>query len=220
MMWKKYINRDNEIFNFQDYDELLEKIKECDDKYNNYRFPIKAMNIYVDDERLKNIEVLDTPGVNDSNFVRKYTIDKCFKYVDIIFFISQAAIFLDNLDVSLISNQIPVESAGNVFLVASKYDNVIIDEGWKFKSLVETDKYIKSRLTNRVRKYVLNYVSNSTPIFMSAMANNLALKKKDKYTDEENYIIKQLNDLWDGFIFNKEKLMFIGNFENVKKQNK
>lgn len=59
---EKYINRDNEIFNFQDYDELLEKIKECDDKYNNYRFPIKAMNIYVDDERLKNIEVLDTPG--------------------------------------------------------------------------------------------------------------------------------------------------------------
>ncbi|OOM16247.1 dynamin family protein [Clostridium saccharobutylicum] len=212
----KYINRDNEIFDFQNYDELLEKIKECEDKYNNYRFPIKAMNIYIDDERLKNIEVLDTPGVNDSNFVRKYTIDKCFKYVDIIFFISQAAIFLDDLDVSLISNQIPVESAGNVFLVASKYDNVIIDEGWKFKSLVETDKYIKSRLTNRSRKCVLNYVSNSTPIFMSAMANNLALKEEDKYTDEENYIIKQLNDLWDGFIFNKEKLMFIGNFENIK----
>lgn len=213
---EKYINRDNEIFDFQNYDELLEKIKECDDRYNNYRFPIKAMNIYMDDERLKNIEILDTPGVNDSNFVRKYTIDKCFKYVDIIFFISQAAIFLDNLDLNLILNQIPVESAGSVFLVASKYDNVIIDEGWKFKSLVETDKYIKSRLTNRVRKYVLNYISNSTPIFMSAMANNLALKEKDNYTDEENYIIKQLNDLWDGFIFNKEKLMFIGNFENIK----
>lgn len=46
------------------------------------------MNIYIDDERFKNIEVFDILGVNDLNFVRKYIIDKCFKYVDIIFFIS------------------------------------------------------------------------------------------------------------------------------------
>lgn len=213
---EKYINKDNEIINFQNYDELLEKLVECDNKYHNYRFPIKAINIYIDDVRIKNIEILDTPGVNDSNLIRKYTIDKCFKYVDVIFFLSQTSIFLDKLDVDLISNQIPMESASNVFLVASKYDTVIIDEGWKFKSLFETDEYIKLRLINRVKKYVSRYISNSTPIFMSSMANNLALKKKDKYNEEENYVINQLNNLWDSCIFDDEKLMFIGNFEDIK----
>lgn len=213
---EKYINRDNEIIKFQNYDELLEKLIECDNRYYNYRFPIKAINIYIDDVRLKNIEIMDTPGVNDSNLIRKYTIDKCFKYVDVIFFLSQSAIFLDSLDVELISNQIPSESASNVFLIASKYDNVIIDEGWKFKSLVETDEYIKSRLVNRVEKYVSKYIRNSKPIFMSAMANNLALKEKDNYDEEENYMMNQLNNLWDEFIFNEEKLMFIGNFQDIK----
>lgn len=213
---KTFINKNNEIITFQNYEELLDKIVEYDSKYYNYTFPIKAINIYIDDIRLKNIEIIDTPGVNDSDLIRKYTIDKCLKYVDVIFFLSQASIFLDNLDVDLILNQIPMESASNVFLIASKYDTAVIDEGWKFKNLSETDEYIKLRLANRAKKYVSRYISNSRPIFMSSMANNLALKKKDKYNEEENYIIDQLDNLWDGCIFNREKLMFISNFEDIK----
>lgn len=213
---KTYINKNNEIISFENYEDLLDKITQHNNKYYNYTFPIKAINIYIDDVRLKNIEIIDTPGVNDSDLIRKYTIDKCLKYVDVIFFLSQASIFLDNLDVCLILNQIPMESASNVFLIASKYDNAIIDEGWKFKNLAETDEHIRGRLTNRARKYVSGYISNSTPIFMSSMANNLALKKKDKYNEEESYIIDQLNNLWHGTMLDREKLMSISNFDDIK----
>lgn len=213
---KRYINRNNEIISFQNYEELLDKIIKYDNKYYNYTFPVKAINIYIDDIRLKNIEIIDTPGVNDSDLIRKYTIDKCLKYVDVIFFLSQASVFLDNLDVHLILNQIPRESASNVFLIASKYDNALIDEGWKFGNLFETDEHIRLKLAKRAVKYVSRYISNSRPIFISSMANNLALKEKEKYNEEENYVISQLDNLWNEFIFDKEKLMFIANFEDIK----
>ncbi|MEG0222995.1 MAG: dynamin family protein [Comamonas sp.] len=83
----------------------------------------KCMSIYLPLEALKNLEVVDTPGVNDPIISReKRTFDELHK-CHAVFVVSPSGQFLNQQDLNLMQRLVKQDGVEEVFLVASQIDS-------------------------------------------------------------------------------------------------
>lgn len=83
----------------------------------------KCMSIYLPLEALKNLEVVDTPGVNDPIVSReKRTFDELHK-CHAVFVVSPSGQFLNQQDLNLMQRLVKQDGVEEVFLVASQIDS-------------------------------------------------------------------------------------------------
>lgn len=70
----------------------------------------KAVYLYVNEPRLMDLEIVDTPGLNDPVPARAERTREMLKTTDVAFFLSQTGgSFFDNNDVELLVSQLPSE---------------------------------------------------------------------------------------------------------------
>ena len=76
---------------------------------------------------LKDIEVVDTPGLNDPILSRSETTKKFLINCDVVFLLSYAGQFLSNEDIQFLTRTLPSEGIRKAILVGSKFDSGILD---------------------------------------------------------------------------------------------
>ncbi|HFU75955.1 MAG TPA: hypothetical protein ENK66_06885 [Arcobacter sp.] len=82
----------------------------------------KSVHIKIPQENLKNIQIVDTPGVNDPVVSREERTRELLKFCDVVFIVSPAGQFMSNEDLELMDRITSKEGIRELFVVASKCD--------------------------------------------------------------------------------------------------
>jgi DNA-binding protein Fis len=174
---REWLSKGKEIIEFESYDALIGKLNDFVGENGKYTALVKAVVLYLDREELKEISIVDTPGLNDPIISRTIRTKEFIEVCDVVFFLSQATSFLDKSDWALLSTQLPQKGSKQLVLIASKYDSAIrdilrqkevgddvfdnpINNENETDSIPEAKKKTTQKLNDRAKNQVMLYVQD------------------------------------------------------------
>ncbi len=155
--------------------ELLQFVG-ANGKYMPYT---KAVQIYLNNPNLKDLEVIDTPGVNDPIVSREERTKALLKDCDVVFIISPSSQFLTDSDMSLFDRVSNKEGLQEIYFVASQIDSALNSSSEVEKSnhhlptaLANAQKALSSQLDDIMEALIKAY-PNQQEIFEKAKKNGV-----------------------------------------------
>ncbi len=122
-----------ESVSFSDIKDLQNILEKYVGANGDFTAVVKDLTIYLSDERLKDVMIVDTPGVNDPVVSRETRTQEFLASCHGVFFLSSSSRFLDAQDINFMNNRIAEQGIGTILLLASKYDSVLQDLGFQYK---------------------------------------------------------------------------------------
>ena len=110
----------SETFSFSSYAELNRKLDESVGDTGILTPIVKYVTLGLSLERLENLSVIDTPGLNDPVYSRTEKNRRFIELCDAAFFLSRCGSFLDQNDLALLTMYLPGKGLGSLTLIASQ----------------------------------------------------------------------------------------------------
>ncbi len=190
---------------------------------------VKAVTLKMNLPELENISLVDTPGLNDPVPSRRVMTQRFLEHCDAAFFLSPAAYFLDSNDIALVSSQLPQKGTKRLLLIASQFDNALMDTLKEGEDIEQAEERLKNALEDRARKCVGIMAKNlasfdcskqiidvvnqcQQPYFVSVVAHHMSLTLKKNYNELEKLVDERLSR---HVKLTKKKLAQISGFESV-----
>ena len=195
-----------------------------------------ATTIYLNDERLKGYEIVDTPGTNDPVIFRGARTSASLGSTDAVIAVSPASQFFQQSDLELLSDLLPRKGINNFVLVASQYDRTVgevedeIDEDLEpADRIAEAARHVASQLATNYRKRITaiadaaaktgegdrwSKLVGATPTCVSALAYSLS-RHWDGLSADERQDLAKLNELIEGYEFPDSRAL--EKFSNIGK---
>ncbi|GAA7833839.1 hypothetical protein HpMS158_11310 [Helicobacter pylori] len=162
-------------------EELNQKLLQfvgADGKYMPYT---KAVQISLNNPNLKDLEVIDTPGVNDPIASREERTKALLKDCDVVFIVSLSNQFLTDSDMDLFDRVSNKEGLQEIYFVASQADSAVLSMSEVEKSnhhlptaLESAQKALSSQLNSIMGALIENY-PNQREVFEKAIKNGVIL---------------------------------------------
>ncbi len=226
----------------QELNQKLLQFVGADGKYMPYT---KAVQISLNNPNLKDLEVIDTPGVNDPIVSREERTKALLKDYDVVFIVSPSGQFLTDSDMGLFDRVSNKEGLQEIYFVASQADSAVLSMSEVEKSnhhlptaLENAQKALSSQLNNIMEKLIENY-PNQREIFEKAIKNGVILAsgvcfsmykdfnnqaswERNQKTEEYHNALRNLRDFYpDAFSSDdksKESLLFLSNMGAIKER--
>ncbi len=226
-------------------EELNQKLLQfvgADGKFMPYT---KAVQISLNNPNLKDLEVIDTPGINDPIASREERTKALLKDCDVVFIVSPSNQFLTDSDMSLFDRVSNKEGLQEIYFVASQADSAVLSMSEVEKSnqhlptaFENAQKSLSSQLNNIMGKLIQNY-PNQREIFEKAIKNGVILTsgacfsmykdfknqaswERNQKTEEYHNALQNLKDAYpDAFNSvdkSKESLLFLSNMGAIKER--
>lgn len=209
--------------NFASADELMERLDDYVGENGRYTALVKSATICVNNPDLRDISVIDTPGLNDAIVSRTDATRKFLRLCDVVFFLSRASQFLDKNDMRLLTSQLPQNGVKKIVMICSRFDDGLMDTIYDFDSIEEAIDDTKKRLSSSARRIfgnpnidpALSSITNACkePIFISSMCYNMSKKDESVFDKQESNVFGNINENDD---VTAEVLKKIGNIEAVQ----
>jgi len=193
----------------------------------------KSLDIYLNFESLKNIEVIDTPGVNDPILSRAYITDKFLKKCDVAFLLSYAGQFLGKMDTKFLLDSLPNEGITNIVVIGSKFDSCLIDyinDNKNDYNLIKIVRELYNNLLSYGKDMILKMIMNDKNRkeefkkilrenikieFISSLFYSLGKKNENEYDEDEKHIYEIFKKKFPDFT-NKEQFIDFSNILRIK----
>ncbi|WQV80820.1 dynamin-like GTPase family protein [Helicobacter pylori] len=226
----------------QDLNQKLLQFVDANGKYMPYT---KAVQISLNNPNLKDLEVIDTPGVNDPIASREERTKALLKDCDVVFIVSPSGQFLTDSDMSLFDRVSHKEGLQEIYFVASQADSAVLSMSEVEKSnqhlptaLENAQKSLSSQLNNIMEKLIENY-PNQREVFEKAIKNGVILTsgvcfsmhkdfsnqaswERSQKTEEYHNALRNLKDSYpDAFSSDdksKESLLFLSNMGAIEER--
>ncbi|WP_086298043.1 dynamin family protein [Campylobacter devanensis] len=153
---------EKEILTCSSYDELNEKLKDYIGSSGKYTPFTKSITLKLNEEMLKDVKIIDTPGVNDPIVSREDRTKALIAKCDVVFLVSPAGQFLDDVDLELLSNVNEKNGIKEFHIVASQFDlqlsapeiigNGVLDEAIQ-RALTPLSRQQKTVFENKKSSY-------------------------------------------------------------------
>jgi GTPase SAR1 family protein len=111
-----------EADNFADLKSKLEAFVGASGKYTAFT---KSVEITTNNPALKDVCIVDTPGINDPVKSREARTEQYLSKCDVVFIVSQAGQFMSEQDLELMDRLSTREGVRELFLAASMADNIL-----------------------------------------------------------------------------------------------
>ncbi len=205
----------------------------------------KAVQISLNNPNLKDLEVIDTPGVNDPIASREERTKALLKDCDVVFIVSPSNQFLTDSDMDLFDRVSNKEGLQEIYFVASQADSAVLSMSEVEKSgqhlptaFENAQKALSSQLNNIMGKLIENY-PNQREIFEKAIKNGVILAsgvcfsmykdfnnqaswERNQKTEEYHNALRNLRDFYpDAFSSDdksKESLLFLSNMSAIEER--
>ncbi|PDX53842.1 GTPase [Helicobacter pylori] len=224
-------------------EELNQKLLQFVGANGKYMPYTKAVQISLNNPNLKDLEVIDTPGVNDPIASREEHTKALLKDCDVVFIISPSNQFLTDSDMDLFDRVSNKEGLQEIYFVASQADSAVLSMSEVEKSnqhlptaFENAQKALSSQLNNIMGKLIENY-PNQREIFEKAIKNGVILASgvcfsmyKDfknqasweSKTEEYHNALRNLRDFYpDAFSSDdksKESLLLLSNMGAIEER--
>ncbi|WRF39401.1 dynamin family protein [Helicobacter pylori] len=176
-------------------EELNQKLYQFVGKEGKFMPYTKAVQISLNNPNLKDLEIIDTPGVNDPIVSREACTKDLLKECDVVFIISPSNQFLTDSDMDLFERVSKKEGIQEIYFVASQADSAVCAPSEVENSrhhlptaLTNLQKSLSSSLNNTMKVLIQNY-PHQQEIFESAIKNGVILTSGicySMYQDFEN----------------------------------
>ncbi|WQX89217.1 dynamin family protein [Helicobacter pylori] len=225
--------------------ELNQKLLQFVGADGKYMPCTKAVQISLNNPNLKDLEVIDTPGVNDPIASREERTKALLKDCDVVFIISPSNQFLTDSDMSLFDRVSHKEGLQEIYFVASQADSAVgsMSEVEKSNQHLPTafenaQKSLSSQLNSIMGKLIENY-PNQRKIFEKAIKNGVILTsgicfsmhkdfnnqaswERNQKTEEYHNALRNLKDFYpdafDSDDKSKESLLFLSNMSAIEER--
>ncbi|EKE79807.1 dynamin-like GTPase family protein [Helicobacter pylori] len=226
----------------QELNQKLLQFVGADGKYMPYT---KVVGISLNNPNLKDLEVIDTPGVNDPIASREERTKALLKDCDVVFIVSPSNQFLTDSDMSLFDRVSNKEGLQEIYFVASQADSAALSMSEIEKSgqhlptaLENAQKSLSSQLNNIMGKLIENY-PNQREVFEKAIKNGVILAsgvcfsmhkdfnnqvswERNQKTEEYHNALRNLRDAYpDAFSSDdksRESLLFLSNMGAIEER--
>ncbi|GAA7248333.1 hypothetical protein HpBGD82_09870 [Helicobacter pylori] len=226
----------------QELNQKLLQFVGADGKYMPYT---KAVQISLNNPNLKDLEVIDTPGVNDPIASREERTKALLKDCDVVFIVSPSGQFLTDSDMSLFDRVSNKEGLQEIYFVASQADSAVLSMSEVEKSnqhlptaLENAQKSLSSQLNNIMGALIQTY-PNQREVFEKAIKNGVILTsgvcfsmhkdfenqaswERSQKTEEYHNALRNLKDSYpDAFSSDdksKESLLFLSNMGTIEER--
>ncbi|WP_164498686.1 dynamin-like GTPase family protein [Helicobacter pylori] len=226
----------------QELNQKLLQFVGADGKYMPYT---KAVQISLNNPNLKDLEVIDTPGVNDPIASREERTKALLKDCDVVFIVSPSNQFLTDSDMSLFDRVSHKEGLQEIYFVASQADSAVLSMSEVEKSnqhlptaFENAQKALSSQLNSIMGALIENY-PNQRGIFEKAIKNGVILAsgacfsmykdfnnqaswERSQKTEEYHNALRNLRDSYpdafDSDDKSKESLLFLSNMGAIEER--
>ncbi len=225
-------------------EELNQKLYQFVGKEGKFMPYTKAVQISLNNPNLKDLEIIDTPGVNDPIVSREERTKDLLKECDVVFIISPSNQFLSKSgDMDLFDRVSNKEGIQRVYFVGSQTDSAVCTPSEVENSrhhlptaLTNLQKSLSYSLNNAMKALIQNY-PHQQEIFESTIKNGVILTSgicfsmyKDfknrasweskKETEEYQNALRNLTDAYpDAFSSDdksKERLLLLSNMDAIR----
>ena len=211
-----------------DKENILEDLKDYVGSTGKYTPLVKMTTLYINDERIKNHIIVDTPGTNDPIISRGQKTKEFLGRCDYIVFLSYSAQFLDNNDNAYIKEQLPSEGKKDILILASKFDNqlsqesVFEDVDGNIEAAYEEER---KKLSKKLNRWSEEFKKDKNPLdlskseleFQSTMLYRI-YKNFDNLSGIEKEIFDRLKEDYKNSTFTKELLKDLSGMPAVEKK--
>lgn len=191
---------------------------------------VSSTVIHYNDPLLKDIEIVDTPGINDPVIFRSERTRNYLGKCDVVFMLSPCAHFLGQMDIEIMARYLQAKGIKDIVIIGSQIDSAMLREFHNYPNNDELHKAIKSKLLNHAtdvftrlekdsripeEREMLNRLKECLPpVLISAMAFNIA-QHYDDPNQEESRLLKMYNLMYPGKSYNQAELFKLSNISSV-----
>ena len=207
---KPYLAKGQEIIDMPD-EAQMESVLDAYVGANGQLTPIvKSVTLCINRPELEGLSIVDTPGTNDPIVSRTQATKDFLAECDIIFFLTPASQALDRQDIDLLQTQLPGQGVADIRLIASRFDEAVLDASYDYDSLEETIKKEKDKFRKDTKvkftQYADEYIQSgrpnlgelmrscTNPYFLSSLMHRMSQKTKSLYTSQEENSFMNLDD--------------------------
>ncbi|GAA8265845.1 dynamin family protein [Helicobacter pylori] len=224
-------------------EELNQKLLQFVGVNGKYMPSTKAVEISLNDPNLKNLEIIDTPGVNDPIVSREERTKALLKDCHVMFIISPSNQFLGESDMDLFDRVSNKEGLQEIYFVGSQTDSAVCgsSEAAKFNhhlptALENAQKSLSYQLNNAMEALIQTY-PNQREIFEKAIKNGVILtsvacfsmykdfknqasweSKKEEYYNAWRNLTNAYPDAFNSADESKESLLLLSNMDAIKER--
>ena len=186
---------------------------------------VKYIELFINNEMIKGIQIVDTPGLGDPITSRSEKTKEFLMACDAVFLLSQTSQFMKREDIELIMTTLPGEGINRAVLVGSQFDSVMLDDSARERQPL---KAVLRRTRNKLNDNALRALSDSRKAekgyvhgkvldniladakkqietgrslyYTAALLHNSAcrIERNEPLTDNENHILNQMEGRFDG----------------------
>ncbi len=192
----------------------------------NYTAIVKYVELGMDNDALKGLEIVDTPGMNDPIISRGEITRQFLQKCDVVFLLSYTGQFLTQEDINFMTETLPREGVNNLLIVGSKLDSGVIDNS-KDKDFItavrkskkiynsQAEAHIEKSIRNEYNGEILQKIKESLPpSYVSSLVYDVARKRSKgiSLSKNEQRIIDLFKKRFDGF---SEEERFLLSFSGI-----
>jgi len=234
--------KESKIINFTSLEEIGEELKEYVGASGRYMPFTKSVNIQLPLDFLKDIQIVDTPGLNDPVQSREERTRELLQFCDVTFIVSPSGQFMNNADLELMDRISTKEGVREIYVLASQIDAQLFASVKRDYDGVLTDvlKGVTSTLGKHLEDTLIQLKKNnpevgdtfdelinnakSNLLYTSAIAQNIQLSLDDPSRLDGGAVtvwnnLKQHypeNFLDDDKVLSKANLKILGNIARLK----
>ncbi|GAA8780436.1 dynamin family protein [Helicobacter pylori] len=224
-------------------EELNQKLYQFVGKEGKFMPYTKAVQISLNNPNLKNLEIIDTPGVNDPIVSREARTKALLKECDMVFVIIPSGNFLTDSDMDLFDRVSNKEGIQRVYFVASQADSAVCAPSEVENSrhhlptaLENAQKSLSSSLNETMSLLEKKY-PHQQEIFESAIKNGVILtsgvcynlykdfenqasweREKEEYQLAWESLTNDYPDAFDSDDKSKESLLLLSNMGAIRER--
>lgn len=189
---------------------------------------VNYVELEVNLPELENLEIVDTPGLNDPIVSRSYATRQFLRACDVVILLSPCSQFMDANTVGLMANGLPDNGVRKVIVVGSKLDSGLLNEpkgSFAVASQHALNSYkgqfrntMQQAMRNNPRRAgIMEKISESDLLFVSSTCSSMARKQKQHQplSPAENLVLQNLHSNFPDF--DETLLSSIGGINKVLK---
>lgn len=225
-MAKSKIGKGSEKVEYSSLADLQKTLNQYVGAEGEYTSVVKMLTLRMNDSRLKGVKIVDTPGVNDPIVSRENRTKEFLHSCHGVFFLSYSSRFFDSVDVNFMNTRIGNQGVGTILMLASKYDDVLQDQGNKFKDDIEgADESSRNSLEKRFKTQKNELIHPNIDIRFdttSGISFALATKNKSDWDEMERHVDKRMHELFPSAFSSDadsiETYLLLANFEQIREE--
>lgn len=208
--------------------DIMAKLQDYVGAHGRFTPIVNYVELEVNLPELEDLEIVDTPGLNDPIVSRSYATRQFLRACDVVILLSPCSQFMDANTVGLMANGLPDNGVRKVIVVGSKLDSGLLNEpkgSFAVASQHALNSYkgqfrntMQQAMRNNPRRAgILEKISESDLLFVSSTCSSMARKQKQHQplSPAENLVLQNLHSNFPDF--DETLLSSIGGISKVLK---